>query len=69
MTRQTPQNDRGKVVLPSDPDFAPDEDTIVQFRLTYDGMLLATQRDPVNGQRDPRAPNKHELRRAFHPQL
>jgi hypothetical protein len=41
----------------------------VEFRLTYRGPLLATQRDPLGAQTDKRAENKREIRRAFHPQL
>jgi hypothetical protein len=41
----------------------------MEFRLTYQGPLLATQRDPINSQKDPKADNKHTLRLAFHRQL
>jgi hypothetical protein len=41
----------------------------MQFRLTYEGPLRTTQRDPENGQRDPRAGHKHDIRQAFHVQL
>lgn len=41
----------------------------MQFRLTYEGLLLATQRDPVNGQRDKRADHKHHIRQVFHTQM
>lgn len=41
----------------------------MEFRLTYEGKLFATQRDPLSGQRDARADHKHDLRRVFHRQL
>jgi hypothetical protein len=41
----------------------------MEFRLTYEGSLLATQRDPVTGQVDKRADHKHDIRRQFHLQL
>jgi len=41
----------------------------VELRLTYRGLLRATQRDPINDQRDPRAANKHAIRQVFHHQL
>lgn len=41
----------------------------MQFRPTYQGPLLATQKDPVSGQKDARADHKHEIRRQLHPQL
>jgi hypothetical protein len=48
--------------LAFDPDFAP-EDAPVKFRLTYEGPLMGASRD------NPRARHKHEIRKAFHPQL
>lgn len=41
----------------------------MEFRLTYEGPLYATQRDPIDGQVDRRAGHKHDLRRVFHQQL
>ena len=41
----------------------------MEFRLTYQGPLFATQRDPVTGQIDKRADHKHDIRRVFHGQL
>ncbi len=41
----------------------------MEFRLTYEGPLLSTQRDPEGGQPDPRANNKRDIRKAFHHQL
>ncbi len=58
-----------RVVLLDDPYNQPDEGCFMQFRLTYEGLLLATQRDPENGQRDKRADHKHDIRQAFHGQL
>lgn len=56
-------------VLKSDPYFDPNEGVIVEFRLTYEGLLLATQHDPVRCQPDARALHKRDLRRHFHLQL
>jgi hypothetical protein len=50
-------------------DYADFDEDDMEFRLTYEGPLLATQRDPVNGQPDRRAEHKHEIRKAFHSQL
>jgi hypothetical protein len=41
----------------------------MQFRLTYEGPLFATQRDAIGGQSDPKAQHKQHLRREFHRQL
>jgi hypothetical protein len=41
----------------------------VEFRLTYAGLLYATQREPAPLQADNRAGHKHEIRKIFHPQL
>ena len=41
----------------------------MQFRLTYEGLLLATQRDPISGQQDKRGSRKHDIRQMFHAQL
>ena len=41
----------------------------MEFRLTYEGLLLATQKDPVDGQADARAEHKRHIRRQFHLQL
>lgn len=38
----------------------------MQFRLTYEGTLLATQRDPLTGQQDKRGIHKHDIRQVFH---
>lgn len=58
-----------RVILLDDPYNQPDEGRFMQFRLTYEGLLFATQRDPENDQRDKRADHKHGIRRAFHAQL
>jgi hypothetical protein len=58
-----------RVVLLSDPYNEPEDGEIMEFRLTYEGPLLATQRDPVTGQADKRADHKHDIRRQFHVQL
>ena len=41
----------------------------MKFRLTYEGELRATQRDPTAEQINPLASHKHAIRRAFHKQL
>lgn len=41
----------------------------MKFRLTYEGELRPTQREPVDNQRNPLAKHKHEVRRQFHKQL
>lgn len=59
----------GEHDLKSDPYFDPEEGDGVEFRLTYEGLLLATQKDPLGTQYDPRADHKRDLRRVFHLQL
>lgn len=41
----------------------------MKFRLTYEGELRATQRDPAPDQQNPLASHKHAIRRVFHTQL
>ena len=41
----------------------------MKFRLTYEGELRATQRDPEAQQSNPLASHKHGIRREFHKQL
>jgi len=41
----------------------------MKFRLTYEGLLRATQRDPQPLQPDRLANHKHAIRRVFHEQL
>jgi hypothetical protein len=41
----------------------------LEFRLTYEGELLANQKDAVRGRSDPKAEHKRDLRRHFHHQL
>lgn len=41
----------------------------MKFRLTYEGELRATQRDPTPDQSNPLARHKHSVRRVFHEQL
>lgn len=48
-----------------DPPWGP----LMQFRLTYEGPLKSTQRDPENGQRDSMAEHKQAIRKVFHAQL
>jgi hypothetical protein len=47
----------------------PTAEPLMRFRLTYEGELRSTQRDPQNGQRDPLAKHKHAIRKVFHGQL
>jgi hypothetical protein len=58
-----------KVILLDDPYNRPEDWNFMEFRLTYQGALLATQKDPVNSQRDKRANHKHAIRKVFHKQL
>ena len=41
----------------------------MKFRLTYEGELRPTQREPIDNQRNPLAVHKHLIRRRFHKQL
>ena len=41
----------------------------MKFRLTYNGELRPTQREPIDNQRNPLAAHKHQVRRRFHKQL
>ena len=41
----------------------------MKFRLTYEGELRPTGRDPLGEQENPLAPHKHAVRRVFHKQL
>jgi hypothetical protein len=41
----------------------------MRFRLTYEGELKASGRDPETGQRDPMAEHKQAIRKVFHAQL
>lgn len=58
-----------RVTLLEDPYNQPEDGPLMEFRLTYEGPLLATQRDPINNQSDPKAAHKHDIRRKFHSQL
>jgi hypothetical protein len=55
--------------LLEDPYNQPEEGNHVEFRLTYEGLLLATQKDAPPHQSDKRADHKHTIRQKFHPQL
>jgi hypothetical protein len=57
-----------RVLLTGPEDDQPSEPGM-KFRLTYDGPLRPTQRDPVGSQPNPLAVHKHEVRRHFHRQL
>ena len=48
-----------------DPDWGPR----MRFRLTYEGELKASGRDPESGQRDRMAEHKQTIRKSFHRQL
>jgi hypothetical protein len=41
----------------------------MRFRLTYDGELKSSQRDPLSGQVDKMAEHKQAIRKVFHQQL
>jgi hypothetical protein len=41
----------------------------MRFRLTYEGDLRPTQRDPEANQKEPLAAHKHNIRKTFHLQL
>lgn len=58
-----------RVILLDDPYNQPDEGCFMQFRLTYEGLLLSTQRDPEKDQPDKRANHKHDIRKKFHTQM
>jgi hypothetical protein len=58
-----------RFVLLDDPYNQPEEGRSMQFRLTYEGLLFATQRDPLTGQQDKRGTHKHSIRQVFHDQL
>jgi hypothetical protein len=57
-----------RVVL-KDAELGADFEGAMEFRLTYDGPLLAQQRDERRGDSEPRAANKHFMRQTFHRQL
>jgi hypothetical protein len=50
-------------------DLERDCEALMQFRLTYNGSLKATQGTPGPMHTDKRAAHKHEIRREFHHQL
>ena len=58
-----------KIVLMQDRYNDPEDGDHMEFRLTYEGPLYSTQKDPVNGQPDKRAEHKHDIREVFHHQL
>jgi hypothetical protein len=60
--------DRRVVYVPRPEDDPPWEPGM-RFRLTYEGELRASGRDPENGQRDPLAAHKQTIRKTFHGQL
>lgn len=41
----------------------------MQFRLTYEGTLFASQGEKINSQKDSRVDHKHDIRQKFHDQL
>src|ERR1700722_17470843 len=41
----------------------------MRFKLTYEGPLQSSQRNPQCGQRNPLAQHKHGIRKKFHVQL
>ena len=61
-------HDRKRVLI-EDPYHQPEDGDSMEFRLTYEGPLYATQRDPIRTQPDPRTGHKHDIRRVFNLQL
>jgi len=47
----------------------PVQEPLMRFRLTYEGELKASGRDPENGQHNRMAPHKQAIRKIFHGQL
>ena len=45
------------------------ENALMRFRLTYEGPLRPTQREPEDHQPHPMAPHQHTIRKSFHKQL
>jgi hypothetical protein len=56
-------------VLLSGPEDDQPSEPAMKFRLTYEGELRPTQRDPAGSQPNPLAVHKHAIRRHFHRQL
>ena len=52
-----------RVVLLDDPYNDPDKETLLEFRLTYEGPLLAATGSNT------RIEHKHDIRKTLHPQL
>ena len=61
--------DSRSVVLLSGPEFGCYDEVPLRFRLTYEGELRPTQRDPRDGQHDRLGAHKQDIRKAFHVQL
>jgi hypothetical protein len=64
----SPRDGQRIVYLPpleDDPSWEP----LMRFRLTYEGELRPSQRDPQDGQREPLAMHKQKIRKEFHGQL
>src|SRR5688500_6986976 len=53
----------GRIVLRTDPYNDPEGQDTLEFRLTYDGILLSSSGKIT------RASHKHDIRKVFHPQL
>jgi hypothetical protein len=53
----------GRRVLIDDPYNDPDKGAVLEFRLTYQGLLMSTSNNT------PQAAHKHDIRKSFHPQL
>jgi hypothetical protein len=56
-------------ILRSGPEDDQPSEPAMKFRLTYEGSLRPTQRDPEKSQPNPLAIHKQEIRRCFHRQL
>jgi hypothetical protein len=59
----------GRRIYLRPPEDDPDGGAWMRFRLTYEGELRPSQRDPENGQREPLAMHKQRMRKVFHGQL
>jgi hypothetical protein len=55
--------DRKPIVFFDDPYNDPDKGAVLEFRLTYQGLLMSASNN------SPNAAHKHDIRKCFHPQL
>ena len=57
------------IVLLSGPEGSPQSEAIMRFRLSYEGPLRPSQRDPIRDAADPLSSHKQDIRKVFHGQL